>query len=155
MQSVPREWLDFLRQQFPKDSRIQLTEIGGNPRPISRGSTGKLDYIDDAGQFHAFAQVVDGAHVLVKFKYLYRSAWVTSGLVQLLQDVFQCRHAHGGGEVAFRINLQTQLPVGNSFPGVRQYCPADSLPAECVGSRHIAQTPWHPYEVLSSVPCAR
>ena len=27
MQSVPREWLDFLRQQFPKDSRIQLTEI--------------------------------------------------------------------------------------------------------------------------------
>lgn len=44
MQSVPREWLDFLRQQFPKDSRIQLTEIGGNPRPISPGSTGKLDY---------------------------------------------------------------------------------------------------------------
>ena len=43
MQSVPREWLDFLRQQFPKDSRIQLTEIGGNPRPISPGSTGKLD----------------------------------------------------------------------------------------------------------------
>ena len=39
MQSVPREWLDFLRQQFPKDSRIQLTEIGGNPRPISPGST--------------------------------------------------------------------------------------------------------------------
>ena len=34
MQSVPREWLDFLRQQFPKDSRIQLTEIGGNPRPF-------------------------------------------------------------------------------------------------------------------------
>ena len=52
MQSVPREWLDFLRQQFPKDSRIQLTEIGGNHRPISPGSTGKLDYIDDAGQFH-------------------------------------------------------------------------------------------------------
>ena len=48
MQSVPREWLDFLRQQFPKDSRIQLTEIGGNPRPISPDSTGKLDYIDDA-----------------------------------------------------------------------------------------------------------
>lgn len=26
--------------------------LGGNPRPISPGSTGKLDYIDDAGQFH-------------------------------------------------------------------------------------------------------
>ena len=69
----------------------------------------------DAGQFHAFAQVADGAHVLIKFKYFYRSAWVTSGLVQLLQDVFQCRHAHGGGEVAFRINLQTQLPAGYQF----------------------------------------
>ena len=34
MQSVPREWLDFLRQQFPKDSRIQLTEIGGNPPAV-------------------------------------------------------------------------------------------------------------------------
>ncbi len=55
MQSVPREWLDFLRQQFPKDSRIQLTEIGGNPRPISPGSTGKLDYIDDAGHNAEFS----------------------------------------------------------------------------------------------------
>ena len=54
-------------------------------------AVGDVSY--DAGQFHAFAQVIDGAHVLVKFKYLYRSAWVTSGLVQLLQDVFQCRHA--------------------------------------------------------------
>lgn len=33
MQSVPREWLDFLRQQFPKDSRIQLTEICGDDVP--------------------------------------------------------------------------------------------------------------------------
>lgn len=62
MQSVPREWLDFLRQQFPKDSRIQLTEIGGNPRPISPGSTGKLDYMQERLAFHSL-QCINGKSV--------------------------------------------------------------------------------------------
>lgn len=52
MQSIPREWVEFLRQQFPKDSHIRLTEMGADPRPLPPGSTGKLDFIDDAGQFH-------------------------------------------------------------------------------------------------------
>ena len=39
MQSVPREWLDFLRQQFPKDSRIQLTEI---TKPVNIGAAAPL-----------------------------------------------------------------------------------------------------------------
>lgn len=37
---------------YPKDSRIRLTEMGADPRPLPPGSTGKLDFIDDAGQFH-------------------------------------------------------------------------------------------------------
>ena len=50
--NVNRELLAFLRKQYPVGTRIRLDSMQDPYAPMEAGTTGKLDYIDDAGQFH-------------------------------------------------------------------------------------------------------
>ena len=50
MQDLSKEWLEFLRDQFPAGSRIQTWELDDPVNTLKEAGT--LDRIDDEGRFH-------------------------------------------------------------------------------------------------------
>ena len=51
--SIQKEWLDFLREQYPVGSRIKVRTLGeGAPDALKPGATGALKHIDGDGVFH-------------------------------------------------------------------------------------------------------
>ena len=50
MQDLSKEWLEFLRGQFPAGSRIQTWELDDPRNTLEEAGT--LEHIDDEGRFH-------------------------------------------------------------------------------------------------------
>ena len=49
--SIPQEWQEFLREQYPAGSQIKVRQAADEQR-VAPGTTGKLERIDENGAFH-------------------------------------------------------------------------------------------------------
>ena len=52
MEKIRKEWLDFLREQYPKGTRIKLNSMSDPFSPILPGTKGTVQFVDDVGTVH-------------------------------------------------------------------------------------------------------
>lgn len=50
--AIPKEWLEFLREQYPVGSRIKVKMLKNEQSNLKPGNTGTLMLIDDDAKFH-------------------------------------------------------------------------------------------------------
>ena len=50
--AIPKEWLTFLREQYPDGSQVKIREMDGPYSTLFKGTGGKLEHIDEDGRFH-------------------------------------------------------------------------------------------------------
>jgi len=49
---MDRKMVNFIKEQFPPGTRIRLNSMEDPYHPISPGTEGEVDYVDDGGQIH-------------------------------------------------------------------------------------------------------
>ena len=49
---MDRKMVNFIREQYPPGTRIQLDHMGNDPNPIPAGTKGTVDFVDDIGTVH-------------------------------------------------------------------------------------------------------
>ena len=49
---IDRDYIEYLKEHYPKGTRIQLDSMGDDPRPIKPGSMGTVRLVDDMGTIH-------------------------------------------------------------------------------------------------------
>ena len=45
-----RRMAEYYKQKYPKGTRIELIQMGNDPRPVPPGTRGTVTYVDDMGQ---------------------------------------------------------------------------------------------------------
>ena len=49
---IDRDYIEYLKEHYPKGTRIQLDSMGDDPRPIEPGTMGSVRLVDDMGTIH-------------------------------------------------------------------------------------------------------
>ena len=49
---MSREQVNYIKERYPEGTRIQLDSMGDDPRPITPGTTGTVQCVDDIGTVH-------------------------------------------------------------------------------------------------------
>lgn len=52
MFGVSRQTLERLKKEYPKGTRVELICLDDPYKKIPEGTTGTVEYVDDAGQLH-------------------------------------------------------------------------------------------------------